>query len=225
MLALRELTMSSIIVRLVLATLCGGVLGVERSSKNRGAGLRTYMLVCVGAALVMITNQYISGIFTSSDPARLGAQVISGIGFLGAGTIIVTRNQQVMGLTTAAALWTSACIGLAIGIGFYEGAISASVLVFFIISGLHYFSEKLISHSRSINLYVEFNHDGKLSELLNCLHGESIAIHHVEIVRSYDSKSAPTAALLSLKLPQRHMHYKVIEELHKVNGIHFIEEV
>ena len=120
---LREINIVSIIVRLMLATLVGGVLGLERERKNRPAGFRTYMLVCLGAALVMMTNQYVFQVYEMSDPVRLGAQVISGIGFLGAGTIIVTGQNKIKGITTAAGLWAAACCGLAIGIGFYELAI------------------------------------------------------------------------------------------------------
>ena len=115
---LKELNSISVTVRLMLSLVCGGILGVERGRKKRPAGFRTYMLVCMGAALVMITNQYIVEVYGGSDPARMGAQVISGIGFLGAGTIIVTGRNRVKGLTTAAGLWAAACVGLSLGIGF-----------------------------------------------------------------------------------------------------------
>ena len=113
---------------------CGGLIGLERSRKNRPAGFRTYMIVCLSAALVIMTNQFIYNNFGGNDPARLGAQVISGIGFLGAGTIIVTSRSQVKGLTSAAGLWASACLGVAIGIGFYSGALIVAFVVFVIIT-------------------------------------------------------------------------------------------
>ena len=115
---LREVTLLAVIIRIASAALFGGLLGLEREIKNRAAGLRTYMLVCVGACLVMVTNQYIFETFGASDPVRMGAQVVSGIGFLGAGTIIVTRRNQIKGLTTAAGLWSAAGVGLALGVGF-----------------------------------------------------------------------------------------------------------
>ncbi len=121
-----------VILRLVLACILGGAIGYEREHIHRPAGFRTHILVCVGAALIMITSEYIFkkyGGATTLDPARLGAQVISGIGFLGAGTIIV-QGVNVRGLTTAASLWTVSCVGIAIGIGFYSGAIFATVLVY-----------------------------------------------------------------------------------------------
>ena len=119
---IRAVTTGAIVVRILSAAILGGILGVERGRKNRAAGLRTYMLVCVGSCLIMLTNQYIYQVFQSGDPVRMGAQVVSGIGFLGAGTIIVTRRSQIRGLTTAAGLRADAAVGLALGVGFYEAA-------------------------------------------------------------------------------------------------------
>jgi putative Mg2+ transporter-C (MgtC) family protein len=120
-----------VVWRILMALLCGGIIGYEREYKNRPAGLRTHMLVCIGAALVMIISQFIYEKYTpgTNDPARLGAQVISGIGFLGAGTIIRERFS-VKGLTTAATLWVVACIGLAIGSGYYIIAGIATLVIF-----------------------------------------------------------------------------------------------
>ena len=94
-LTLREVTYLSVILRLVCAMAIGGIIGLERGMKNRPAGMRTYMLVCVGSCLIMLTNQYLFQVSNSGDPMRLGAQVVSGIGFLGAGTIIVTKHNQI----------------------------------------------------------------------------------------------------------------------------------
>lgn len=119
---LREVTLASAFVRLTLAVLCGGIIGMERSYKRRPAGFRTHILICIGAAITTLTSQYLYlNMHYFTDMARLGAQVVAGIGFIGAGTIIVTRRQRVKGLTTAAGLWTCAIIGLAFGGGFYEG--------------------------------------------------------------------------------------------------------
>ncbi len=120
-----------IILRLFLSALLASLVGIERESVNRPAGLRTHILVCVGSCLIMLSGLYLFFHFKSStniDPARLAAQVISGIGFLGAGTII-KEGTTVKGLTTAASLWTVAGIGIAIGCGFYIGAIIATILV------------------------------------------------------------------------------------------------
>lgn len=130
---LKDLNIASIIFRIFLSVLVGGILGIERGSKNRPAGFRTYILVCLGAALVMMTNQYIFKEYNASDPSRLGAQVISGIGFIGAGTIILNGRNQVKGVTTAACLWTAACCGLAIGVGFYSGALIGAIAILFVL--------------------------------------------------------------------------------------------
>ena len=131
----------SVIARLSLAALFGGLLGLERERKNRPAGLRTYLIVCVGAALTVLLSEYeqwmlsthwaaAAGSAVQIDISRLGAQVINGIGFLGAGTILVSSRKKVRGLTTAAGLWASACMGLAVGAGFYTCVWAGFVLIY-----------------------------------------------------------------------------------------------
>lgn len=120
---LRELTPLSLMVRLLLAMVSGGLIGLEREYKRRPAGFRTHILICLGACMTTMTSQYLAVTMGYSvDLSRLGAQTVAGIGFIGAGTIIVTRQQRVKGLTTAAGLWTCAIIGLVIGAGFVESA-------------------------------------------------------------------------------------------------------
>lgn len=122
---LRDVTIWSVALRMTLAVVCGGIIGIEREYKRRPAGFRTHILICLGAAMTTLTSQYLYLVLGQyTDMARLGAQVVAGIGFIGAGTIIVTRRQRVKGLTTAAGLWAAAIIGLALGGGFYEGASS-----------------------------------------------------------------------------------------------------
>lgn len=116
-----------ILIRFFLAVLLGGIIGVERSGTNHDAGLRTHILVCLGSACVMITSEALVGDY-GGDVMRIGAQVVSGIGFLGAGCILV-HGKRIRGLTTAAGLWATACLGLTIGSGYYFIAISMAVLV------------------------------------------------------------------------------------------------
>ena len=126
---LREVNLLSILLRLAIAVLIGGLLGTERGLKNRPAGMRTYILVCMGSAIVMMTNQYAFQIWNISDPVRMGAQVVSGIGFLGAGTILKGRKaHRVQGLTTAAGIWLTAAIGVAAGLGRETTAIVSTLL-------------------------------------------------------------------------------------------------
>lgn len=134
---LLEMNSVSIAVRLLLAAVMGGSIGAERGRHGRAAGLRTHILVCMGAALTTMMGMYTTQVMGfSNDPLRMGAQVISGIGFLGAGTIMVRNRSHVMGLTTAAGLWATACIGLCVGMGFYEAAVIAFVVVMTTVSVL-----------------------------------------------------------------------------------------
>ena len=165
---LKGFTFVSIVLRLILAMVCGGVIGLERGRRRKAAGFRTYMLVCMGATLTMLIGQYQchmmdnvwSGIMQNTaaktDITRLGAQVVNGIGFLGAGSVIVTGNRSVKGLTTAAALWASACMGLVIGAGFYECVLIGFLLIFLCIRILNPFESYMVEKSGNMNLYIEF---------------------------------------------------------------------
>ncbi len=213
------------ILRLVLALLCGGVLGIERGRKRRPAGFRTYMLVCLGAALVMMTNEYISKTYGTSDVARMGAQVISGIGFLGAGTIIVTGHNRVRGLTTAAGLWAAACIGLAIGIGYYAGAIIGCVMIFVAMAALHNLDERVMSDTKVMNLYIEFEKLTYVGQFIEFLKEREIKVSDIEISRSNALDEAGTATLMTIKLPKKQPHATILGTLNCADGVSFMEEV
>lgn len=139
---LKEPNLITLIVRTLLAILCAGIIGYDRNTRGAPAGFRTHILVCLGAMIAMSTGQYAAMLY-NADVTRIGAQVVSGIGFLGAGSIIVNK-RRISGLTTAAGLWASACIGLAIGIGFYEGAIIGTIAVYFTERVLRGLSKKII---------------------------------------------------------------------------------
>lgn len=158
-----ELSVFSIFFCFLLATGCSAVIGYERSKSRRAAGLRTHIIVCIGAASVMLLSQYLAAYADpNTDPARLGAQVISGIGFLGAGTIVITGHQlgqRVRGLTTAAGLWASACMGLLIGGGVYEAAVIMCAFLFCVIAGLNRLEEKYLNDSTVMRFYIEYSID------------------------------------------------------------------
>lgn len=219
-----QLNPVSITTRLAIAAIFGAFLGMDRARKNRPAGFRTHMLVCVGACLVMLTNQYLISIYPGIDPGRLGAQVISGIGFLGAGTIIVTRRNQVMGLTTAAGLWADACIGLAIGAGFYTGAIVGGLLILFIVVVMQGIDEALQSYSKYLQIYAEFSGPDTLSRLLSFTAQNGIEIQEVEIVQARN-KDDHIGAMINLKLPEKTEHAIVVEQLRKVEGVVHLDEL
>ena len=168
--SLRDLNVLSVCVRLLLAMAFGGTIGFERGIRQRAAGLRTHMLLCVGAASTMLVSQYIYASYGVGDPARLSAQVISGIGFLGAGTIIVTRRNQIKGLTTAATLWATACMGLAVGVGFYECALAMYVILIFILLLVNVVDTKYLKIPTSTALYLEVRRDVGLGNAIHFIH-------------------------------------------------------
>lgn len=156
---LHTLNMGSTLFRLILAMFLGCLIGIDRGMKKRVAGVKTHMIVCMGATLVMMTGDFIHVYSNGAgigDTARLGAQVVSGIGFLGVGTIIVTGQRHVSGLTTAASLWTSACIGLAVGIGFYSGAIFTTLGLILVFKYAKYIEVYVEEHSNTYDVYMEF---------------------------------------------------------------------
>jgi putative Mg2+ transporter-C (MgtC) family protein len=222
---LMAMNIETTMLRLVLALLCGGALGIERGRKRRPAGFRTYMLVCLGAALVMMTNEYISVTYGTSDVARMGAQVISGIGFLGAGTIIVTGHNRVRGLTTAAGLWAAACIGLAIGIGYYAGAIIGCAMIFVAMAALHNLDERVMADTKVMNLYIEFEKLTYVGQFIDFLKVRDIKVSDMEISRSNALNEAGTAALMTIKLPKKQSHATILGTLNCADGVNFMEEV
>ncbi len=215
----------SVFVRLTMAALFGAIIGIDRGRKRRPAGLRTYMLVCIGAALVMITGQFIAETHPSVDPTRLGAQVISGIGFLGAGTIIVTRNNQVIGLTTAAGLWASACIGLAIGIGFYAGAVVAEVFILLAMVLLHNLDAHFISRSKLVEVYAEFDTPQSLSAFLRMVRKHDLKISEMQFAEGREPTQGHIGALITVKSPIWQEHAEIIALLSAAEGLLYIEEI
>lgn len=223
---LREVNTVSIILRLTLATLFAGIIGLERGKKKRPAGFRTHILVCIGATIIMITNQYIIDVMhMSSDPTRLGAQVISGIGFLGAGTIIVDRRNQVKGLTTAAGLWACACMGLAIGIGFYEGAIISCIFLFGVMTGLHKMDLFVQNNSKVINIYAEFNSISNVTNFIKNLRSRGVRISDLEVQKTDKIDKSNVGVVMTLRLLDKVNHAECILSLHNEDGVLFIEEI
>ncbi|MDU5108835.1 MAG: MgtC/SapB family protein [Clostridium sp.] len=222
---LYEINMISTFFRLLLALICGGILGIERGKKNRPAGFRTYMLVCVASAMVMITNQYIADIYSTGDPSRMGAQVISGIGFLGAGTIIVTGRNKVTGLTTAAGLWASACIGLTIGVGFYSGAIIGCVMIYIAMALLHGVDNRITLLTKEVTVYIEFASIKNLSAFLQYVKHHNMKVVELELIKSNELTETIVGGVFTLKLLEKTQYVDVIELLSKSEGVCSIEEI
>ena len=221
---LREVTYLAVALRIFAAVIVGGVLGLERGMKNRPAGLRTYMLVCVGACVVMLTNQYIYQVFGSGDPVRMGAQVVSGIGFLGAGTIIVTRRNQIKGLTTAAGLWSAAGVGLALGVGFYEAAVVGTFAVFFVMTLLQKMDNKLHRRSRQLEAYIELS-SISLGDFLRTMRDSGIEISDVQRESGEEESDGVRAYVATLKGKKRQNHQELMEKVLEIPGVEFVEEL
>lgn len=219
-----EISIYSIPCRILSAALISGIIGLERGMKHRPAGFRTYMLVCVGACLIMLTNQYIYQFTGAGDPMRLGAQVVSGIGFLGAGTIIITRHTQIKGLTTAAGLWSAAGVGLALGIGFYEGAICTAVVIYMILTVLQYWDGKMHRNTRILELYVEYSEQVALGDLLRQIRALEVNIEGMQLENATSEENA-RGLIATLKLHKRGNHDEVICKIKEFNGVLFVEEL
>lgn len=220
-----EITQHSVIMRVFAAIMIGGLIGLERGMKNRPAGLRTYMLVCVGSCLIMMTNQYIYQFTGAGDPMRLGAQVVSGIGFLGAGTIVVTRHNQIKGLTTAAGLWTSAGVGLALGIGFYEGAITVGLSVFAILTVLQRLENRVQKKIRVMELYVELHTSVPVTAFMQHLREIDLKLENLQFEPDGGFEANTRAVILTLRAKKATDHKMLREKIRKIEGVVHLEEL
>ena len=163
-------TFANVVIRLVLALVVGGIIGLERGRQGRAAGMRTHILVSIGAAMTAMIGFYANQLLgMGNDPLRISAQVISGRGFLGVGTILIKGRFQITGLTTAAGLWATAAIGLALGAGFIEGALVASILSILTVTFLHKFETKLNRRLTRFGIYVEIANDTVIRPCINHL--------------------------------------------------------
>jgi putative Mg2+ transporter-C (MgtC) family protein len=214
-----------IIFKLALAGILGGLIGLERESLSRPAGLRTYTLVCVGSALAMIVSidiylQYYQTV--NADPGRIAAQVISGIGFLGAGTIM-REGASVQGLTTAAGLWVVACIGLAVGAGLYVPAIPTTILILFVLIYFIKFEARFTGRReyKGIVMVVE-DKPGQVGIIGSILGDLCVLIKNIQLTQVEDNY---LEIEVLLQIPAGLSVEQVIEELSNVKGLRSIERL
>lgn len=214
----------NIFIRVITAALLGGIIGLDRGMKHRGAGTKTITVVCLGATLVMLTEQYIQINFSGlANMGRLAAQVISGVGFIGVGTIIVSRHR-VRGLTTAATLWASACIGLAVGIGFIEGGILITAMMLLSLHVLPYVERFATMHSRYCNVFIDLEESRDLHTVIHKLKEVDVVIDSLD---SSESKSEGVGIsvhmVLYLKKGIRRTEiYDILMKLDKVVSVDFL---
>ena len=222
---LREITHLAIVLRVVIAVLCGGAIGLERGLKNRPAGMRTYMLVCVGSCLIMLTNQYLFQVTQTGDPMRLGAQVVSGIGFLGAGTIVVTRHNQIKGLTTAAGLWSAAGVGLALGVGFYEAALVAGLAIFVVLTLLQRWDDRMHSKTRVLEVYVELAEGVTIGAFIRGVRELELEISNIQMEQEVSAESNSRGLVATLKAQKRCSHTMLMDQIRTIGGVRYLEEL
>ena len=213
-----------LLLRLVLACVFGGIIGYERQSRRKTAGLRTNVLVCLGACLIMILSQeiyqHVEG-KTNADPARLAAQVVSGIGFLGAGAIM-KEGLTVTGLTTAACLWVVAGVGLAVGGGFYSGAFITTALVFVTLGALSRL-DNWVDHEKRIGLTIHtLDKAGQLMSISSCLEDLQLTIHGIKVKADEDEVAAEARSLyIDLDVYNRRglKIMVIIEAIRQIDGV------
>lgn len=223
---LREPTFLSIAARMLLACICGGLIGLEREFKRRPAGFRTHILICLGAAITTLTSQYLALVLNSAtDMARLGAQVIAGVGFIGAGTIIVTRHRQIKGLTTAAGLWASAIIGLALGAGFFEGGLLTTALILaaeLLFVRLEYY---ILHNAPEVTFFLEYRDKECLDRVLRLYQERGVKLNGMEVTRASGTQTHNACAIFSLRLHKQCKANDLIEGLLQVEGVVSVEEL
>lgn len=222
---LQEISLLSVIIRLALSVLIGGIIGTERGLRNRPAGFMTYVLVCLGSTLIMLTNQYISSIIPGTDPTRLGAQVVSGIGFLGAGTIIVTRKDEIRGLTTAAGLWVAAGLGLAVGVGFYVGSIVGCLFIVFVLVSLKRIDIYIKQHAKSMEIYLEYDSSFSIRTLSEFVEKQGYELFDIQRGNVKSLKKELGTLIFSLGLLKRTNHQEVLKSLYTIEGVEYVREL
>lgn len=219
-----EWSIANVAIRMIVSLILGCIVGLDRSVKRRGAGTKTHTVVCLGAALVALTAQYMEEMFPGhSDMARMSAQVISGVGFLGVGTIFVS-DHKIRGLTTAASLWTCACIGLAAGIGFIEGAIFVTVLLLAALHLLPAIEKGIIANSRYFTLYIEMENNKAVPGLIEQMKKEGFWIDTFDVVKT-KGKDRSVSVLTTIKIDKKEQRKNYMETLQSIEGVVAVENL
>lgn len=219
-----EWTIQNLIIRVVVSMVLGGVIGLDRGMKHRGAGTKTITVVCLASTLVMLTEQYIQINFPGlANMNRLAAQVISGVGFIGVGTIIISKHR-VRGLTTAATLWASACVGLAVGIGFIEGGVLITVVMLISLHVLPFVERFATRHSRYCNVFLDLEKSRDLHVVIQDLKEAEIAIDSMELSESKGAGEDISVHLVLYvkKAMGRTEIYDILTKSNKVTSVDFL---
>ena len=216
----------TVILRVLLAALAGALVGLEREFHGRAAGMRTHMMVALGAALTAMIGLFtVHELGLSSDPLRVGAQVISGVGFLGAGTILLRGGgSRITGLTTAAGLWTAAIVGLSFGAGFYEGGLFSTALILLAELVFSKWEYRILSNTPEVNLYMEYTGKACLEEVLKLYREQNVKILNMEITRSAGSEKHNACVIFLLRLRKLRAE-QLVARLNAIQGVLSVEEL
>lgn len=220
----RDLNTMTTVIRLLLAFIVGTVIGLERSSKNKSAGFRTHTLVCLGAAVAAMTGIFLyTELKLPADISRIGSSVVSGLGFIGAGTIVVTRSQKVKGITTAAGLWTTGVIGLAAGAGFYEAVIICLILVLLVETLFNDLREN-IKHAPQFDVMLRYYNRNQLDDILRFCKDSGLAISNLQISGNTPLEGETVySAVISLRGGSDTENRVTVEKINGMEGVIFAE--
>lgn len=223
-----EWNSTSIIVRLVLSTLFGSLIGLERSAQKHSTGTRTFALVCLGSALATMMNIYLvtmNGHSFSADVSRIPAAVVSGIGFLGAGSILVTGHNQIRGLTTAASLWVTAIMGIALGAGFISTSCICFLLILLANTVLLKASKFFEDHTKLISLYIELDNSKGIQKLRKQLIEDGYHILSITKSKQKPLNDTDVVIVVELDLGKKQGHRYVLNQLYALDYINYLEEI
>ncbi len=221
---LKDFNTISVIARIFLAMFLGGLIGIEREKSKRPAGFRTHILVCVGSCMTALIGLFVwNETGSMADPLRISAQVISGIGFLGVGTILVKEHDHITGLTTAAGLWATAAIGIACGYGFYTVAFMGTLVVAVTAAILFKFEARGRKKNRKRTLYMEVQGTSLLNEYIDWLTQERKAMN-IKVVAPRTAISGNVGLEIILPLAGNEDIKEVLELLRGKEGVLFVME-
>ena len=211
-------------IRMAVSLVLGTVIGIDRGAKRRGGGVRTIITVCLGATMIMLLEQYLEALYPGRlDISRIAAQAISGVGFLGAGSILVS-GHRIKGLTFAASIWTCACVGLAVGIGFIDGAVILTVLW---LAGVHfvpYIESKVYKHSRYMTLYIEATSGKEITHITQKLNEDQCFIDTF-VVDKPKAKGQYFQIMTTFRIPKGVNKNAYLQTLREMEGVGIITEL
>jgi len=216
----------AVAIRLIMATIFGGLVGWERIVTHHNAGIKTFALVSLGSAVATVLNIYLAYLpELEADVSRIPAGVVSGIGFLGAGTILVTGKKQIKGLSTAATLWVTACMGMAIGAGFLNAGILTFLLIVFANVVLLQISDRVENNSKYMSIYIEVPKNRGVNKLTNAINEQGFSIMSMEKSKEKPLQSSDAGLIIDIALDRKRSHKELISMFNNLDYVNYVEEV